>query len=141
MLSFWSHALAAVLFGSLAVWQLSSGPRVTSQRLLLGALAFTCLWAWLEAIRPAALVTFFSETGRNLMWIALLHSLALSPERETRQKGVRLVYGAVAAVLGLQVMVDLLPALTGTPHASFAMTAALLRITAAAGGLVLVHNI
>jgi hypothetical protein len=45
ILAFWSHALAAILFGALLVWQLREGVRATVQRLLLGGLLLTMLWA------------------------------------------------------------------------------------------------
>ena len=40
------------------------------------------------------------ESARNLVWIGLLYDM--SAARDERQHGVRLVYGAVAAVIGLQ---------------------------------------
>src|SRR5215213_8829840 len=79
---------------------------------------------------------------RNLVWVGVLLSLSSGGEGE-RQHGVRWVYAAVAAVLGLQVVVDLLPIMLGTEAAGMAVTATatILRITAAAGSLVLVHNL
>nr|WP_276591821.1 XrtA/PEP-CTERM system histidine kinase PrsK [Sphingomicrobium nitratireducens] len=144
MIGFWTHALAALSFGALVAWQLHAGLRMPGQRLLLAALGLTALWAWCAAVRPESLLAAGSETGRNLIWIAMLHSLAMSNDERERQKGIRLVYGAVAGVLGLQMVADALPYLMPpdpTAEAAIATTAALLRITAAAGGLVLVHNI
>ena len=54
----------------------------------------------------------YAETARNLVWVGMLHSLSGSGNEDgARQRGVRLVYGAVAAVLGLQLVVDALPLL------------------------------
>ena len=48
----------------------------------------------------------FAESARNLVWIGLLYSLSAAGEE--RQHGVRLVYGAVAAVVGMQLIAQLL---------------------------------
>jgi hypothetical protein len=60
-----------------------------------------------------------------------------------RQRGVQPVYAAVAGVLGLQMVVDALPLLIGAsdPGGALLSTAIILRLTAAAGALVLVHNL
>ena len=139
---FWSHAIAAAMFVSLILWRLHMGVRHTAQRLMLAGFALTACWAWLSAIMPASQMPLLAETMRNLIWIGVLHSLSSDGEGE-RQHGVRWVYAAVAAVLGLQLIVDMLPILLG-PHAAgntVTATATILRITAAAGSLVLVHNL
>jgi len=139
-IAFPAHAIAALLFISLILWRLKAGVRLPAQRLMLAGFALTACWAWLGAISPGAPLTHLAETFRNVTWLALLHSLSGGREAVERQRGVRLVYAAVGAVLGLQMVADLLPLAAGTEPA-FAATAALLRITAAAGLLVLVHNL
>ena len=143
LIAFWTHALAAALFVSLILWRLRSGVRQGGQRLLLAAFSLTAIWAWLNAIAMGGTLAVYAETARNLVWVGMLHSLSGSGGDDgARQRGVRLVYGAVAAVLGLQLVVDALP-LLGDTHstAAVALTASILRITAAAGALVLVHNL
>ena len=138
--NFWSHAIAAALFLSLIIWRLRIGVRQPAQRLMLAGFALTACWAWLSAIAPFSELPVFAETMRNLVWIGVLHSLSSNGEGE-RQHGVRWVYAAVAAVLGLQLIVDLLPLVVGSAGATVAPTSSILRITAAAGSLVLVHNL
>jgi putative PEP-CTERM system histidine kinase len=135
--SFWSHALAATLFASLLIWRLAAAARQPGHRLLLGAFALTACWAWLEAIAPASAMAAFAETARNLVWVGLLYSLYASSEG--RQQGVRPVYSAVSAVLGLQLVVTIV--LLANSSAAVEATDKILRITAAAGSLVLVHNL
>jgi putative PEP-CTERM system histidine kinase len=139
--NFWSHAIAAALFVSLIIWRLRAGVRLPAQRLMLAGFALTASWAWLAAIAPASALPVFAETMRNLIWVGVLHNLSSGSAGE-RQHGVRWVYAAVGAVLGLQLIADLLPLLLGA-HAgiSVAQTSTILRITAAAGSLVLVHNL
>ena len=144
LIAFWTHALAASLFVTLIMWQLRSGVRQPGQRLLLGAFALTACWAWLSAIGPGGILAAYAETARNLAWVGVLHSLSGSANEDgARQRGVRLVYAAVTAVLGLQLAVDALPMVANTSGntAAIAVTATILRITAAAGALVLVHNL
>jgi len=140
--SFWSHAIAAALFVTLIVWRLRIGVRLPAQRLMLAGFALTACWAWLSAIAPASDLPVFAETMRNLVWVGVLHSLSSGGDGE-RQHGVLWVYAAVAAVLGLQLVVDLLPITLGAEAAgtTVAATSTMLRITAAAGSLVLVHNV
>ncbi|MDQ3246979.1 MAG: PEP-CTERM system histidine kinase PrsK [Pseudomonadota bacterium] len=137
LIAFWSHALAAMAFASLLLWRLSASGFHAGQRLLLAAFAITGCWAWLAAIAPAAPIVDFAETARNLVWIALLYTL--SADGEEPHRGVRLVYAAVAAVLGLQLVADTVAMIA--PGDTLRETALLLRMTAAAGALVLVHNL
>jgi putative PEP-CTERM system histidine kinase len=136
LITFWSHALAAMLFASLLLWRLSDVSRQPGQRLLLAAFALTACWAWLEAVMPRSGLVLFSESARNLVWVGLLY--VLSSARDERQHGVRWVYGAVGAVIGLQFVTDALTILS--PSAAVTQTSLILRLTTAAGALVLVHN-
>src|SRR6478672_64536 len=137
LISFWSHALAATLFLSLAIWRLGDASRQPGQRLLVASFAMTACWAWLTAVVPEDPIVGYAESARNLVWISLLYSL--SGAGEDRQHGVRLVYGAVAAAIGMQLIADSL-GLT-SPGGAIAQTSLILRITTAAGALVLVHNL
>ena len=137
LIGFWSHALAALLFTALMIWRLGDAARQPGQRLLAGAFGLTACWAWLAAIAPFEPVLTFAESGRNLLWVSLLYGL--SGAGEDRQHGLRLVYAAVAGVIGLQIIGDTLQLIS--PSGTLAQTGLVLRITTAAGALVLVHNI
>ena len=138
--AFPAQAIAALLFIALILWRLKAGVRLPAQRLMLAGFALTACWSWLGAISPDTPLTNLAETFRNFTWLALLHSLTGGGEAVERQRGVRLVYGAVGALLGIQLVADILP-LVVTHDATLAATATLLRITAAAGLLVLIHNL
>ena len=66
----------------------------------------TACWAWLSGVTPNEPLVGYAESARNLVWIGLLYSLSVATEE--RQHGLRLVYGAVAAVIGLQLVADAL---------------------------------
>lgn len=138
LIAFWSHALAAAMFAALLIWRLAAGARQPGHRLLLAAFALTACWAWLEAIALDSPIASYSETARNLVWVGLLYTL-YAASTDGRRQGVRLVYGAVSAVLGMQLVVTTL--LLGEAGAAVTETERILRITAAAGSLVLVHNL
>ena len=137
LIAFWSHALAAAVFIGLLIWRLGAGARETGQQLLLAGFAVTACWAWLTAIGPNEPLAHYAETGRNLVWVGLLYTLSIKGTE--RQRGVKLVYAAVGAVIGFQLVADTIFFLSGNLAA--AETATLLRITTAAGALVLVHNL
>ena len=138
LITFWSHALAAACFAALAIWRLADAARQPAQRLLAGAFALTACWAWLAAVVPGEPVLGFAESARNLLWVSLLYSLSAASDEE-RQHGIRLVYAAVAGVIGLQLIGAILQLFS--PSATIAATSLVLRITTAAGALVLVHNV
>ena len=137
LIGFWGHALAAVAFAALLMWRVIEPSRQPGQRVLLAAFAMTCAWAWLNAIAPGSGLALYAETARNLVWVGLLYSMSAASDE--RQHGVRLVYGAVAAVIGCQLIATAFVLLS--PGEAILQTAMLLRLTTAAGALVLVHNL
>jgi putative PEP-CTERM system histidine kinase len=137
LISFWSHALAAAFFAALTLARLGEAARHPAQRLVTGALAMTACWAWLAAVTPGYPILGYAESARNLLWISLLYSLSAASEE--REHGLKLVYGAVAGVIGLQLIGATLELIS--PNGALAQTGLVLRITTAAGALVLVHNV
>ncbi len=136
LIGFWSHALAAVAFAAVLLWRVAEPARRPAQGMMLAALAVTACWAWLTGMDPGSALARFAETARNLVWLGLLY--ALSASSDGRQRGVAWVYGAVAGVLGLQLVTTAL--IVFNPSPAVLATSAILRITAAAGALILVHN-
>ena len=137
LITFWSHALAAASFAALMLWRLGEAARKPGQRLLAAAFALTATWAWIGAVAPAEPLFGFAESARNLVWISLLYSLSAAGEE--REHGLKLVYAAVAAVIGLQFIGGTLQLFN--PSSTVAETGLMLRFTTAAGALVLVHNV
>lgn len=143
LIAFWSYALAACLFASILLWRLRErveGPA----RLLIGALFATAIWASVSAIRgPTDPLTIPAETIRNLSWVVFLHAIAGDLKHGAR-RGVRLVFAAVALVIGIQLalnVVMVVGTLSAGLHRDLLSTSQLLRISMASGALMLVHNI
>ncbi len=146
LLAFWTHAVAAACFASLLLWRIRAGVAERGRALLLAAYTLTAAWAWLVAIAgPLAPLPVLAETVRNLAWIALLYNLSgAEGERAAAARGVRLVLGAVALVIGLQLTLDLFAlsgAVTSDVAATFEQTSQLLRVVMAAGALIIIHNV
>src|SRR5437868_3190437 len=137
LITFWSHALAAACFAALMLWRLGEMARQPGQRLLAAAFALTACWAWIGAVASSDPLFGFAETARNLVWISLLYSLSAAGEE--REHGLRLVYAAVAGVIGLQLICGTLQLFS--PSGAIAQTGLVLRVTTAAGALILVHNV
>jgi len=145
LISFWTHALAAVLFTSLALWRLQAVLAGRGGRTLVTAIAATALWAWLAAIEGSE--TAFAplaESVRNLLWLGFTSLLMRDETRDERQRGARVVFFSIAGIVVLQLALDIVPLLIAASPAvlaAIASTGHILRITTAAGALVLVHNL
>ena len=143
LIAFWSYAISACLFASIILWRLRErleGPG----RLLVGAYFATAVWASVSAIRgPVDVVTIPAETIRNLAWVMLIHAIA-GDLKDGARRSVRLVFGAIGLVIGIQLALNLLMLAVALPPQlalDVLATERLLRITMAAGALVLVHNV
>lgn len=145
LVSLWSHLLAAALYGALTIWQLRHWNGDPRNRPLVTAFAAIAVWAiFLALLGPYALMSQFAECARNLAFLAFLYGILQGAGESGRQRGVKLVYAAVAGVVGLQIVVGGLlhefPA--GTPvFAALADASLMLGLIFAAGALVLVHNL
>jgi len=146
LFSFWTHALAAACFASLLLWRLKAPIVGRDQALLLAAYLLTTAWAWLAAVEsPVAPLATLAETVRNLVWMVLLNGLASAGrESDAPNRGVRLVLGAEALVIGLQLVLNLV-ALFMAPAPdvaeAFGQTSRLLRVVMAAGAMIIIHNL
>src|SRR3546814_16551190 len=66
VIGLWSHALAALLFGALAAWQLRHWNGDHRNRPLVAAFAVTSLWAIFAALLgPGHLLAGLAESARN----------------------------------------------------------------------------
>lgn len=136
----WGHALAALLFGVLALRQIRRPAIGLPPRTLAVALSVTALWALAVAgIDPREIATRCVESARNLAWLALLIVVA-----RRRHLGIALgvLYATVAvlcianAVLGIAAAVPF----PGELHRAVVTAWLLFRLMAAIGMLLLVHD-
>ncbi|HEY1144937.1 MAG TPA: hypothetical protein VGE84_01210, partial [Allosphingosinicella sp.] len=125
LIGFWSHALAALLYGALAVWQLRHWNGDRHNRKLVVAFAVMALWGIFVALRGTGdLFSGLAESGRNFAFLAFMYGIVRGAAQRERVRAVRSVYFTVAGVIGLQLVVaGVLPRFEGQALAYDALTA------------------
>ncbi len=145
LIGLWSHALAALLFGALAVWQSRHWTIASRSRTLAAAFAVTAAWcAFVALLGPHDFFAGVAESARNFAFLAFMYGILRTAEEDQRQRAVKLVYVVVAGVIGLQLTIaGVIPRFADTPvvHDALVSTANIIGLTIAAGALVLVHNL
>ncbi len=144
-IALWSHLLAAALFGALAVFQLRRWNGDTRNRPLITAFAALSVWTiFLALLGPYHLLAQLAESGRNLACLAFMYGLMAGAAEAGPQRALKSVFAAVAAVVGLQIVVGgVMPEFHGSPlaFAALASTSQVIGLIIAAGALILVHNL
>jgi putative PEP-CTERM system histidine kinase len=136
----WSHALAALLFGGLAMWTIRAPAGGLPRRPLAAALALSSLWALAVAgIGAGEMVTRIFETLRNLGWLGFMITLHRRDANVRPPLALGTVYGVVALV-GIGVLVLHVATNVGSPAAEPIESAVLLlRMLVAVAALVLMQ--
>ncbi|HVF93049.1 MAG TPA: XrtA/PEP-CTERM system histidine kinase PrsK [Sphingomonas sp.] len=138
----WGHALAALLFGVLAVRQLRNPQRGWPQKTFVIALGVSALWALAVAgIDPRDVTARVAGSLRNIAWLAFMLALV----KRDRAGGASLiaVYVVVMllAVAGAGVAVVETMPLRGQLATALADTRLLLRMLGAVAALLLVRHL
>ena len=143
----WSHALAALLFGCVALSRLRAVefgagaglPRVT----FVVALGLTALWALAVAgIGAQDLAVRLAEGLRNLAWLGFMYALVRRGPSAPDRRAVCGIYGVVAlVVLAAMVLAVLEPAVPPALLAHLRAVRVLLCMMVAVSALVLVHHL
>lgn len=145
LISFWSHGLAAILYGALALWQFRLWNSDTRNRPLVAAFAVTSLWAACAALLgPQHMIPLLLSSARTFAFLSFMYAILRTAEEDDRQRAVKSVYFAVAGVIGLQITVaGVLPQFENIPivYKALISTNHMLGLTMAGGCLVLVHNV
>ncbi len=145
LVAYLGHALAALLFGILAVGEVRAAKTDRQRWVLAMAYTATSLWAIAGAARePMSAVGAYAETLRNVGWLGFMYALLRRGEGVRRMWSLRAVYAALLLVAALQI---------GIGTSSYYLTADsnivplmlqatfVMRMMFAIGALVLVHNI
>lgn len=147
LIALWGHLIAAVLFGALALARARHWNDDPRNRPLALAFAAISVWALsFSTLGTYAPLALLAEGTRNLAFVAFLYALMREAEdgQSGGQRAIRAVYAAVAAVIGLQIVIGgLIPQFRDMADAFAALAATwrVLGLTAAAGALILVHNL
>ncbi len=138
----WSHALAALLFGALALDQARRPGGGWTGRLFVTALILTALWALaIAGIGGRDVSTRIAETIRNIGWLAFMFLLV----RRGRAGNAALasVYVVVFALAGIGMLCAVIEAapLAAPTLAAIDSVRLVFRMMTAVGALVLVHHL
>ena len=144
-LSQWSHALAAILFGALAVWQVQRQLRDPQSLMLLAASMMTALWALLTAMSSHNSVgSQLSEQIRNAAWLFFMYRLWRNGDAAHRPRTVAALYAVIAGVILLAtglLLIGETAQLSARMAETLYLPSAVMRMMIAVGALVLVHNL
>jgi putative PEP-CTERM system histidine kinase len=144
-ISQWSHAIAAILFGALAVWQVQRRVNDGQGLMLLFASMVTALWALLTAMSGHNSVgSQLSEQFRNAAWLLFMYRLWRNGDAAHRPKTVAALYAVIAGVILLTTGVLLIGETIRLPDRvaeAMYLPSAVMRMMIAVGALVLVHNL
>ncbi|HMG46837.1 MAG TPA: XrtA/PEP-CTERM system histidine kinase PrsK [Allosphingosinicella sp.] len=145
LFALWSHLLAAALYGALAVYQLRRWHGDARNRPLISAFAAMSVWTiFLALLGPYTYLAQLAESGRNLAFLAFMYGLLTGAGDSSGQRAVKAVFAAVAAVIGLQIVVGgVMSEFADAPlvFAALASTSQILGLVISAGALILVHNL
>ncbi len=145
LVALWSHLLAACLFTGLVLWQLRHWRGDEKTRPLITAFAVMAVWSiFMAMLGPYHFLSLMADSARDLAFLAFMYGLMNGEEDGYRQGPVKIVYGTVAAVIALQiVLAGLMPRFEEVPGLIGALvsTRDMIGLTIAAGALVLVHNV
>ena len=151
LIALWSHLLAAALYGALALFQLRHWNGDHLNRPLISAFAVVSVWTiFLAMLGSYHLLSQLAESARNLAFLAFMYGIlqtagdGAGAGGGTSQRAVKIVYAAVAAVVGLQIVVGgIIPEYRAIPivFETLVSTLQMIGLTIAAGALILVHNL
>lgn len=145
-----SHLLAAVSFGILAIATIWRQERNAYSTWLAAAALMTALWAalFVLAVRDPAAMAFWltlAGTVSSAAWLAFLIAV-LRPiwQLDDRSRSAFVIAGAIGFVVALQLALDIMGVTDGALAGDRSLISQLfiiLKLTVAVSGLVLVHNL
>lgn len=144
----WGHALAALLFGLIAVSQMRDATTALPRLTFVVALVMTALWALAVAGIDARDVTApLVESLRNLAWLAFMFALLRrdrgAPGQERQSRAVAMVFAVVGVIvlggMGLTIAGGSIE--VRATQSIVGGATVLLRMMVAVSALVLVHHL
>ncbi|MGZ8347062.1 MAG: XrtA/PEP-CTERM system histidine kinase PrsK [Allosphingosinicella sp.] len=145
LIAMWSHLLAAILYGALAIFQLRHWNGDALNRPLVTAFAVVSVWTiFLSMLDGTEMLSQLAESARNLAFLAFMYGIMQSAGGGSKQQAVKAVYASVAAVVGLQIAVGgIIAEYRALPMVfeTLLSTIQMIGLTIAAGALILVHNL
>ncbi|HEU4959175.1 MAG TPA: XrtA/PEP-CTERM system histidine kinase PrsK [Sphingomonas sp.] len=138
----WGHALAALLFGLVALGQVRHAADAVPRLAFTLALGLTALWALAVAgIGAEDIAARVAEGLRDLTWLGFMAALARRDRDGAQATAVVLIYGVVAAIVVAGATLDMVLATGRAPDPGLVSIAWVLSMMVAVSALVLVHHL
>lgn len=139
----WGHALAALLFGLLALSQIRHAADALPRMAFVLALGAMALWALAVAgIGAGDLTAHLLETLRNLAWFAFMFALVRRDRHGPESGAILIVYGVVATIdLAAGALALVQAALPVADAAALMAARTVLQMMVAVSALLLVHHL
>ena len=140
----WSHAVAALLFGMLAIDQLRRRSAALPRLPFALALLATAGWALAVAgIDARDISARLAEGLRNLAWLGFMWALVRRDVRGAQRSAVAVLYGVVVLVTVAGMALAVAAAATPMPHTAAVLSDGrlILCMMVAVSALVLVHHL
>ena len=141
----WSHAIAAILFGVLGIWQVQRQRLDAQTSMLMAASLVTALWALLTAMSSYdSIGAQLAEQLRNAAWLGFMYMLWRRGDVEHKPGSVTALYLVLTLVIAAELtLIALSPSLISTSRLieSVLLASTVLKLVLVVGTLVLVHNL
>ena len=139
----WGHALAALLFGLLALSQIRHAADALPRLTFVLALGATALWALAVAgIGSVDLTTNLLEALRDLGWLGFMFALVRRDRRAPERAAIQIIYGVVATIVLASGMLAIATAALPASDSAVMMAArVVLQMMVAVSALLLIHHL
>lgn len=140
----WAHALAGLVFGVLALSQVSRAGAALPRMAFLVALATTACWALaIAGIGAGDPISWIAEAARNIAWLVFMGALVRRGHDAPSVRPVAIIYAMLALMVligaGLSAISAALP--VWSDHGAIDQVAGILRMLVAVTALVLVDHL
>jgi putative PEP-CTERM system histidine kinase len=138
----WAHALAALLFGMIALSQVRDAAAALPRLTFVVALIATALWALAVAgIDAGDVATHIAEGLRDLSWLAFMYALVRRDRTAPYARTITLLYATVVAILLAGIGVAIVGTFRPQDLLALASGRVALRMMVTVSALVLVHHL
>ena len=138
----WTSALAAALYGAMAIWQARRDGTSLAGRALVAALALTALSAYAAALTDGnAMLISITIHARDLGWLVFMYFIWLQGNGREQPRTLRWIYWIIALIIMATATIDLQNAAYTVPAEPAFLAVMLLQMMCMVGLLVLVHNL
>jgi len=139
----WSHALAALLFGMIALSQIRLAPSALPRLTFQIALLLTALWALAVAgIGSNDVIARVAESVRNIAWLSFMFALVRRDRGAPGSSAISYIYGIVGLIMVISCGLTIIESALSMPGRNLLVAGRVnLAIMVCVSALLLVHQL